>query len=105
MNLVLHHIGKITLILIGLSLLVLLNLNSIIQNKSTENTINAALENSRGVVNQYKALRSYYTKNIISVVKKSNGAVKPHYEHQGSRRHRSIASHHDSRLIQSVDEK
>lgn len=82
MGFITNHLGKLTAVLAAIVLLLVFNLNSLINSESNKNTIDAAVENSKNTVNQYKTLRSYYTKNVISVVKKSE-SIKIHYEHAG----------------------
>lgn len=52
-----------------------------IPGKTEENAVAAATSSAIQVANQIKVIRGYYTKNVISVVKKGN-AIKPSYDHK-----------------------
>lgn len=52
-----------------------------IPGKTEDNAVDAATSSAVQVANQIKVIRGYYTKNVISVVKKSD-AIKPSYNHK-----------------------
>lgn len=52
-----------------------------IPGKTEDNAVDAATSSVVQVANQIKVIRGYYTKNVISVVKKSD-AIKPSYNHK-----------------------
>lgn len=52
-----------------------------IPNKAEDNAVEAATSSAVQIANQIKVIRGYYTKNVISVVKKGD-AIKPSYDHK-----------------------
>lgn len=61
--------------------LVFITASFYIPNKTEENAVDAATSSAVQVANQIKVIRGYYTKNVVSVVKKE-GSIKPSYNHK-----------------------
>jgi len=66
--------------LIAIFILVLLTLIIYVPGVTKEQTINTAIASAEGTVKQYKAIRGYYTKNIIKKVV-ANESMSAHYNH------------------------
>lgn len=50
-----------------------------------ENSKNSVVTASIATANQFKIIRGYYTKNIISKVKAPGSGLRPHYNHKGEK--------------------
>jgi len=69
----------VPIILVGAMIAAWLYIPSVIEN----NTKKAATDSAVQTVNQFKTVRGYYTKNVISKVV-ADGNLKPHFEHKNN---------------------
>ncbi len=67
--------------LVIIVILVFIVLLTYVPSVTKEHTINAAINSAQSTVQQYKTIRSYYTKNIIKKVLGS-GVISPDYNHK-----------------------
>jgi len=82
MQFVLRHIGKTILFVIILMGIGIFTLNEEIQKKTHQNTMVSVSSKAEQTIEQFKILRSYYTKNVISKVKQS-ADMKASLNHKG----------------------
>jgi methyl-accepting chemotaxis protein len=68
--------------LIIIFILVLLVLTIYVPSITKEHTIEAAISSAESTVKQYKAIRGYYTKNVIKKVL-AGTEIRPNFDHQG----------------------
>ena len=73
---------RLFLPLVAILILVTIILVIYIPSVTKENAIASAIKSAESTVKQYKAIRGYYTKNVIKKIVKGK-EFKPHFEHEG----------------------
>lgn len=76
-----RHLGKLMLVILVAQGVLVSSLFQDMQKQTREATIATAVENAKATINQYKLLRAYYAKNVISKAK-HDSELKISFEHK-----------------------
>ena len=76
-----RHLGKLMLVILVAQGVLVSSLFQDMQKQTREATVATAVENAKATINQYKLLRAYYAKNVISKAK-HDSELKISFEHK-----------------------
>ena len=76
-----RHLGKLMLVILVAQGALVWSLFKDMQGQTSEAAVATAVENAKATINQYKLLRAYYAKNVISKAK-SDSELKISFDHK-----------------------